>query len=57
MLAEESGWTKAGTEAKAVLAVEKAESISGDQEKALRYPLRVSVKGRRSRVSPQMYFL
>ena len=43
-MAEESGWTRAGTEAKAVLAAEKEESISGDQEKALGSPLRAYFK-------------
>ena len=38
ILVEESGWTKAGTEAKADSAGEKAESILGDQEKALGSP-------------------
>ena len=56
-MAKESGWTRAGTEAKAVLAAKKAEPILGDQEKALGSPLRASVKGQRSRAAPQMNFL
>ena len=52
ILAKESGWTGAGTEAKADLAEEKGDSILGVQEKSLRSPLSASVRGWRSRAAP-----
>ena len=52
ILGQESRCTRLGTEAKADLAEEKAEFISGAQEKVLRSPFRASVRGWRSSAAP-----